>query len=116
MKKIIIIAAIILLLFLFVSCGHPDPKRYELVSLYNDSEIKGSFFLGSGWIGEEEYIFSFIKTSLGIKRHKVWIGYCYIIEDENNNPHIIKDSRPTGSYRWYYHVPKETIIRKMELK
>ena len=90
------------------------PGGVPLISLYNDKEKEGSFFLASGWIGEVEYLFAFVQRELGIVRLQVAIGNCYIIEDEDVNPYVWRDSRYFNLY--YFHVPAGTIIRRMELR
>ena len=101
--------------FLFITLypiEKPKDKIYKLISLFNDRELEGSFFLGTGSIGETEYYYSFIQTEKGIKRFKANVSRSYIIED-TNEPYI----RIKNNGRQYdFHVPPGTIIRKMELK
>ena len=90
----------------------PEDKIYKLISLFNDREVEGNFFLGTGSIGETEYYYSFIQTEKGIKRFKADVSRSYIIED-TNEPYV----RIKKNGRQYdFHVPAGTIIRKMELK
>ena len=117
-------AILCILLVILVSCS-PRWERMELASLFNDSETEGSFFLGSGSIGEVEYIFAWAKDNQvgGWKRIQVRAYWARIFMDEDKAPYMIwntsewtSNATPDSERIISFHVPAGTIIRKYELK
>lgn len=110
--------------------------HHDIVSIKNDSNLSGSFFIGSGSINQTEYYVYFIRMEDGgFKRDMVQSNKAVIYEiiDENQTPKIewtIKTSkvhwlvqfgydqfdierRIEGHYRIF--VPKGTIIQQFNL-
>lgn len=108
----------------------PELVEYELLSLYNDSKVKGNFFLGCGSLDGKEYYFGFIKEQNGmIHRLQLPTYRTYIVESEGSPKLVIKISEYTvirdsfpHNLRWltstnkYLYIPKGTIIRRFHLK
>jgi hypothetical protein len=113
-------------------------KTFDIISIKIDSNISGSFFLGSGYIDEEEYYFTFIKDGDNYIRYKTRTDYS-MIKEENIKPKLIYQvyssramdpswgtstlrrygytggCRFGGYPRWIYIVPVGTIIQKYEI-
>lgn len=125
-----IVLVVLGLLLIFTSgCSQTTFKtRYEVVSAFAKSEVSGSFFLGCGRIGTEEYYFGFVKTKEGLRRFKAPTRLTVIIETSKYKPHILFIERAInnphkylrGQVWWadkiYLYVPKNTIIRRFKIK
>jgi hypothetical protein len=123
--------------FLYVESKRSDLKvvekpylKYSLVSLDANEDVNGSyaqsFFVGSGYIGEDLYYHFFYNTSKGIKYEKRRAERVYIIETDTIVPSYIeygyffleKDSLEIGYYpemrsrsRDVLYIPEGTIKR-----
>ncbi|MFW6046949.1 MAG: hypothetical protein ACOCP4_04090 [Candidatus Woesearchaeota archaeon] len=104
---------------------------YNISSLHNNTEISGSFFIGSGSIDETEYYFTFVKIGDNTyKRKKFRTDDTYIIESNSGKPRVIKKTANmklndyiTPSWlttitrpKYYMYVPEGTIIKDFRLK
>ena len=123
--KIFFIFCITFLLFMILPLVCDDIKVVQSVkiySLYNNSEIKGKFILGSGSINQEEYYYFFTKKDNAYYKEKV----------SNKTGIIETDKTPkleeTTIYPkiWYgqlfeirqykLYVPKGTIIKEFKVR
>ena len=131
MKNKVMGLCIILVILSFYACGEDLVDSYKLISLHNEKNIEGSFFLGCGSIGETEYYFGFVETnddSLRLKRLQIPCSYTDIIEDNTKIPHLIirysslythpkiGELCKEGLYDFTLIVPDGTIIRNFKLK
>jgi hypothetical protein len=122
-KKIWILCALLILILISIACSMPAaavmPKdnctSVPLVALNLGSEIKGTFFLTSGYIGNQEMVRYLYQDSNGaIRFGKIHAEYVYIYEgdfaphleycfvgsfDENYSPHK-------------FYVPPNTVLRE----
>ncbi|MDD5375760.1 hypothetical protein [Acidithiobacillus sp.] len=112
MRKLLRWLALVMLIALM---GCEDWHRYELGSLFNDSESKGSFFLGCGTIKDTEYLFAWVRENehVGWFRIQAPATWCRIIMDEDEQPYLMTE---TWKGKYIFHVPEGTIIRKYELR
>lgn len=121
MKKIILSLLIISLLFPLSGCkGHIE--KYELVSLSNNIQINGSFFLGSGSIKGEPVFYYYAKNNNGaIKLSYVYSCKALIYEDlkENELPYVNLlfgfGERYNSITKREFHVPKNSVISTFNL-
>lgn len=93
----------------------------DLITLDTNEDIRGTFFVGSGQIGEEMYYHFYYKTLKGIKYKRVLSEDCYIIETDEKPSYkkygqFIKDttaffytSGSKGDGRQVLFIPKGTI-------
>jgi len=95
----------------------------DLVSIRNEDEISGSFFLGCGSIEGTEYVFAFIKKDgkEPILRLKVPMRKCRFYEDGGDKPYVqewiwTRKGQYPHMDRYDFHIPKDTILKKMELR
>lgn len=120
------------LIILFILLVHAELTRnfqieleneYKIVSLRNRNNISGSFILGSGYISEKEYYYTFKKVSNNsYKRLKIPTDNTTIIETNKKEPKLVKYQRSAvfglvdkGEFYKLY-VPKGTIIKKFKVK
>lgn len=85
----------------------------EIISLERDSEISGSFFLGSGSVKEEQYYYFYIPTDRGYKLDSKKCKETYIVEDDTITP-CLYSCKDAGSYSEYYqlYVPTNTVVKE----
>jgi hypothetical protein len=116
MKTARIIVLCLGALIFMVGCY--EDRRYELASLFNDSQVKGSFFLGCGTIDSEEYLFAWAREANEIswKRIKMSSEYCRVFTDENEKPYAIETWNRRGDREYQIHIPANTIIKQFSLK
>ena len=124
MKKIFI-----LILFVFMLGCQPERSLHKrkVISLYNVSSYRGSFVLATGTIAQEDYYFFYVKRlDGGIVKLKIRDDRIIIYEGYNE-PYLTWLSRAYsdeevffydgwGSPEFKLYVPKNTIVRKIELK
>jgi len=122
MKRIIIVS----LFLVFVIGCKTNEYTLQIASISTDSTISGSFFLGSGMIGEESYYITYAKTNNGgYRMYKFKTNRSVIYEDGNENPyvtyflrsdyaHSVKGIAYASSAE--FHVPKGTIVREFKLQ
>jgi hypothetical protein len=112
-----------LFVLLIVQCTctmRPIEEEYEMVSLFNNSEKRGSFIIGTGSIEEEEYFYIFVKEHDGAlsrmnfpaNRVKIYEGY-----------ETARVKYKTGGHEPYIYyrdvrmyVPKNTVVRQLKVK
>lgn len=140
------LAAIILILFIVIivfinSCHYRLLHEFEESRVQKNiysaslstSQIKGRFFLGSGYISSESYYFFYTDTGKGLHLEKIKADESYIFQDVekisdsylltiNTKQYweqgwIWKNKRGPDliSIRYEIHVPKETIVQEMKL-
>ena len=110
------------------TCTDKGPTEFmeteQIVSIsFDSSGFSGSFFLGCGTIGTEDYFYTYIKRGKGFNLKKYRASICTIYEDGNNNPYIriwYKEVYDVPELdRTYlkidFHVPKGTIVREFKL-
>lgn len=103
----------------------------SLVAMHNESGGVGSFFLGTGYIGNEEYLFYMYQTpDEGYKRGQISLGDGVTIYEREQNTaemvvvpqkfaqdwyNLFTAPRSLGtSYRFY--VPKGTVVQGFSIK
>jgi hypothetical protein len=102
------------------TCTIEQPITTTLYAGYNDSEINGSFFLGTGHIDEQEMVYYWIDEN-GVKsKHDQPMSMSVFIEDgknimvekyeicPNNLQWLFIDP---GLYQIEFHVPKNSIVQ-----
>ena len=113
---------------------HKYVKQWDnsIVSLRNNSEMSGSFFLGTGTIGETQYYYYYKDLGDGKYKHdKVAVWRTTIQETDTVSPCFeMYEDRFTKDYSWLIPeafalnrpwkctlvVPKGTIIKEFKLK
>ena len=124
MKKVLLAVLILLSLASITSCGML-PSYQEIVSIRQDSQVIGNFFLGSGSIDSIGYYYFYFKSGDGYELGKQPIKNTVIIERNNVSPHIerIKDnwfssSAITEIYgkSAKIYVPEGTILMNFNLE
>lgn len=106
-------------------------ETYHLVSLRNNDGVQGSFFLGSGSIGTEQYYFFYQEAGDGFMPGKVLVdGNVTVYEEDRTNADLVASwteyrHHPidnfvihwnAGSYtRYAFHVPRGAIQRNFTL-
>lgn len=85
----------------------------EIISLERDSEVSGSFFLGSGTVKEEQYYYFYVPTNRGYKLDSKRCKETYIVEDDTITP-CLYSCKEAGSYSEYYqlYVPTNTVVKE----
>ena len=74
--------------FAFTPIDHWNTSTYKLYGLGNNTATNGSFILGSGKIGDVQYIFYNTKGKDGyIQTHKAPIGDCYF-DNESDSTYL----------------------------
>ena len=74
--------------FAFLSIDHWNTSTHKLYGLGNNTATNGSFILGSGKIGDVQYIFYNTKGKDGyIQTHKAPIGDCYF-DNESDSTYL----------------------------
>lgn len=138
---------VVLLLFLASMFFHTTKStveyktvKYEIASLDDTENFKGSFLLGTGSMGSNQTFTFYRKTNDGgYKRDYVYASKTTIYEDENNKPYIQinKSGRKHYKSKWVFwvllfnhynaevnykhtksiefHVPENTIIKEINL-
>ena len=83
----------------------------DIMSIRRESEMEGSFFLGSGTIKDVQYYFYYQQTSLGVKLGKVEATRSYVIETDEKTPSVweIKEKNSYGKPYNTIYVPTGTI-------
>lgn len=99
----------------------------EIQSIKNDSEINGSFFLGTGSVDEKEYYYYFYKTSGGFRRGSKLVSEVLIVENDSLKPQLQRKVETVTSRiglikeytqevdAWRIVVPTKTVINKFKL-
>lgn len=99
----------------------------EIQSIKNDSEVNGSFFLGTGSVDEKEYYYYFYRTDGGFRRGSKLVSEVLITEDDSLKPQlqrkVEKVTSRTGLIKdytqevsaWRIIVPTKTVINKFKL-
>jgi uncharacterized membrane protein len=92
----------------------------ELYAGYNNSEIEGHFFLGSGSVNEKEMVYYWANND-GIKsKHSQEMSMSVFIEDGKNimveKYHVCPDKLQwlfinPGLYQIEFHVPENSIVQ-----
>ena len=118
MKKTL---TILLLVIISLSACVEKSKytSFEIVSLRGEVQVEGSFFLGCGSIGGEEYLMTFRKRlDGGFERLRVLMDRSVIYEDSDEFPYVeVQVNCKCGHRNWYkFHVPEGTIIKEFKLK
>lgn len=116
----IILVAVSLLL---ISCDFTGEIRtYELVSLKDNRDIHGSFFLGTGSISQNSYYYYYYKDTLGfIKMYKTGCeDECKIkyIDTNKTKPYVTHQFTSVGG-NWFtqiiFYIPESSIKNDFEL-
>jgi len=83
---------------------------HEIVALSNASEVQGSFSLGSGQVGEEQYYFYFTPVRGGHKMEKVKASQSIIFEGYDN-PYIEAiQINELGGKEFLIYIPDDSIL------
>lgn len=121
------IAAFVLAIVASLSSNehHRTDCSQRIKSVRNGTEWHGSFFLGSGYIGESEYYFTFAEERGGLRRVQLPAKFTYVFQDETNAPYMSWQIIHYRITRWLVvwpsiehseetmrdlHVPPETIV------
>lgn len=85
----VLLSAGIVVLLSFIPETEPKFKEtIEITALKDNSELHGSFYLGSGSIDEETYYYFMTETNKGKKMDKVSTKDAYLNEGETENTYI----------------------------
>ena len=125
---IVVIVALLGLSIIELEFWHDDVELFvdsPLHNLQDESQIHGSFSLGSGYIDEEPCFVFYEMEDNGYVLRSVPADKSKIIEDENDKPFIRRyetysEGRLTRSkmyhdWRFEFHVPQGTIIKEWYL-
>lgn len=119
----IVMIGITLLISLFPSTELVKVQTNSITALKDNSKHNGSFFLGSGNVGDDQYYFYIKETSKGKKMNKVNTDDSYI-KEESVNPYVVRyehhyksgfakilfgERNLLKSDEYIFHVPKGTI-------
>ena len=94
-----------------------DTKMCTIVSLERDSEISGSFVLGSGHVDTKQYYYFYtVDTEASIKFYtleSVDVKYTRIVEDDSVTPCVYKRKK-LKEWEEYYTIfcPVGTIVKE----
>ena len=118
------------LILILLGCSNRTYK-FELLSIDNDKELTGSFFIGTGAIETSEYYYMFIRNNndrsivrikLDTYRVKIYEGYkepylkCVDWCDEEFSFYdLVRNTNPCSGWIELY-VPQNTIIKEFKLK
>ena len=82
----------------------------EIISISRESNVEGSFFIGSGSVREVNYYFYYYETDKGIKLGKTPADETYIVETNDFTPSLydIKEKWHKAYYTLY--VPENTVV------
>ncbi|KKL06152.1 hypothetical protein LCGC14_2598880 [marine sediment metagenome] len=116
----------ILLFFCIIVAGcsgvRNEQRTLELkqLAINKDNSISGTFFLGSGYINQDNdiYYYFYTKNENGVIRLRKAIYHrIKIIEDNNTKPYVIVQIKCDSnecwvpSYaEWEFHIPENSII------
>lgn len=107
---------------------HEEENHYLYISSINrNSEISGSFFLGTGSVDEKNYYYFYYKSRYGYKLDKITVKNSYIVETKHKKPEIVKvvDTYNQDVFiklldsnvkRYLIYVPENTIIKDFKLR
>lgn len=102
-------------------------RRVNITSIKNNDEVGGHFMLGCGNIEQTEYYYYYYKSVEGYVRGKKPVNDTFIVETENDKPHVeVKVTHyESKSGLFTYHdrecekykivVPKGTVVNKFEV-
>ena len=102
-------------------------RRCNITSIKNSDEVGGHFMLGCGNIEQTEYYYYYYKSVEGYVRGKKPVNDTFIVETENDKPHLeVKVTHyESKSGLFTYHdeecekykivVPKGTVVNKFEV-
>ena len=90
----------------------------NIVSIKRSGEVEGSFCLGNGYVGSEQYYFYYSEIeSNKFKLGKVETDRSYIIEDNDKTPSIYKlKAKGESTYHYDIYVPVGTILTTFVLE
>lgn len=116
------IAGVVLTLFSFFPNTEPVLKEEVLISALKDkSNMSGEFFLGSGYISNNQYYFYIEDTSKGKRMRKIPVDEAYINENDENPRLEIYVGQFTGKFarfmygdrnaeeEYLFFVPENTV-------
>jgi len=102
-----------------------------LNNLYNDPSVQGSFFLGSGTIDEEQYVFYSYRDEEEALVYRKWPMESVRIFDDNPERPYLQTYRDELKYPWMekvtlsllleqkdfeFHIPQDAIDRNFSVK
>lgn len=103
----------------FVKYEFKEYSRWKLVAMSSTSHVSGSFFLGSGTIGEKEKYIFFVKFNDGsIKKRLSGIHNAYIFEDskpENAKLIIYKKHSIGNLAKWLFPMEAGMIMKEFHI-
>ena len=81
-----------------------------------NSDVNGSFFLGTGSVDEDTYYVVFVEDDKGLRMEKFNTEKTYIVEVEDSNYYVKKVKEKWESNEYYYiYVPKGTVIVEFKI-
>lgn len=120
----------ILLIVLPVDYLLPKTEKYaesiEITALKDSSNVEGSFYLGSGYIDEEQYYYYMTDTNKGKKMEKVLAEDSYIKEVDGEVKLDIYELEynfigkvlmffNSSGYEYIFNVPKDTVTTEFNV-
>jgi hypothetical protein len=110
MKKLFLLACILLCIFATSCSEKPKEHTYNLLSLDLQNSLEGQFFLGSGMINNDSYFFFYTEDEHGLcQLNKVYYRYLSFYQDGG------KTATYTIEYVWVLHIPKNSIKENFKL-
>lgn len=89
-------------LLLMIPAGEPRVSQQDIVALKDNSNIHGSFFLGTGSIDEEMYYYYMADNGNGgYTMEKVEADDCTIYEDSPDAPYLTITTRHARLAPWF---------------
>ena len=103
--------------------------KTPIISTFNETNVEGSFFIGSGTVDDVEYIYTFAKSKnneKGYIRLNIQMKNVIIIETDNVKPMYYVEIYKYKSFFciWHYknvnkrivYIPTNTIVRQYNLR
>ena len=88
-------------------------EEYKIVSLERNSEVKGSFCIGTGHIDTQTYYYTYTIRGNNYKLEKYNTNYTYLHETDEITPSIYKHKESGDKYFYYIiYCPVGTIVKE----
>ena len=123
MKNQVLMGIIFKLTILIIGCAevYREYEIYKIVSLERDTAITGSFFIGTGSIGERQYYFVYEEkqpNQYALRKIPAFIlcgnhrGSAATLIESEETPRVIKYKINRNHYYYKIYVPFGTVIKE----
>jgi hypothetical protein len=116
-----LIPSIVIIVFVFIlavpiyKMAESWSVEYELVSISNSSSISGSFFLGTGSIGQKAVFYFYIKNTDGSIKLMNSFADVTTIKETDNPPRATLFKKAWKDREWEIAIPRGSMINTFEL-